>query len=83
MPVLLCGQLRMNQLNMLKGAHEYFEPLFNLARELDPQNRPCTLVTIMMATPEEDKCTDLVDVIALNRYYGWYFQIGDLKTAED
>ena len=27
----------------VEGAHEYFEPLFNLARELDPQNRPCTL----------------------------------------
>ena len=23
-----------------KGSHEYFEPLFNLARELDPQKRP-------------------------------------------
>ena len=67
----------------VEGAHEYFEPLFNLARELDPQNRPCTLVSILMATPETDKCTDLVDVIALNRYYGWYTQLGDLKEAED
>ncbi|WP_411842321.1 beta-glucuronidase [Salinicoccus sp. HZC-1] len=65
------------------GAHEYFEPLFNLARELDPQNRPLTNVYIMMATPQADKCTDLVDVIALNRYYGWYVQTGDLKTAEE
>ncbi|WP_043932016.1 beta-glucuronidase [Bacillus sp. EB01] len=64
------------------GAHEYFEPLFKLARELDPQKRPCTLVYIMMATPSADKCSDLVDVIALNRYYGWYVQNGDLKTAE-
>ncbi|WP_066310542.1 beta-glucuronidase [Bacillus sp. FJAT-29814] len=66
-----------------KGSHEYFEPLFNLARELDPQKRPCTYVGIMMATPRADKCTDLVDVIALNRYYGWYVQHGDLKTAEE
>ena len=60
-----------------KGSHEYFEPLFNLARELDPQKRPCTYINIMMATPKADKCTDLVDVIALNRYYGWYIQTGD------
>lgn len=66
-----------------KGSYEYFEPLFNLARELDPQKRPCTYVGIMMATPKTDKCTDLVDVIALNRYYGWYVQHGDLKTAEE
>ena len=25
------------------GSYEYFEPLFNLARELDPQKRPCTV----------------------------------------
>ena len=37
----------------------------------------------MMATPKTDKCTDLVDVIGLNRYYGWYVQTGDLKTAEE
>ena len=66
----------------VEGAHEYFEPLFKLARELDPQNRPCTYINIMMATPKEDKCSDLVDVIALNRYYGWYMQTGDLKAAE-
>ena len=64
------------------GAHEYFEPLFNLARELDPQKRPLTNVYIMMATPESDQCSDLLDVIALNRYYGWYLDTGDLKTAE-
>lgn len=67
----------------VQGAHDYFEPLFNLAREIDPQKRPCTLVNIMMATPKEDKCSDLVDVIALNRYYGWYMQTGDLKQAEE
>ncbi|WP_394236997.1 beta-glucuronidase [Niallia oryzisoli] len=67
----------------IEGAHEYFEPLFNLARQLDPQQRPCTFVNILMATPDADKCTDLVDVIALNRYYGWYLQTGDLSKAEE
>lgn len=66
----------------VEGAHEYFEPLFNLARERDPQKRPCTYVNIMMATPNADKCADLCDVIALNRYYGWYLQTGNLKEAE-
>jgi len=66
-----------------KGAHEYFEPLFHQARELDPQKRPCTYIGIMMATPKADKCADLADVIALNRYYGWYIQNGDLETAEE
>lgn len=65
------------------GAHEYFAPLFALARELDPQKRPCTFVNIMLATPKADRVMDLVDVIALNRYYGWYVNLGDLKTAEE
>ena len=37
----------------------------------------------MMAKPNTDKCTKLYDVIALNRYYGWYVNNGDLKTAEE
>ena len=64
------------------GSYEYFEPLFTLARELDPQKRPLTNVSIMMSLPHTDKCADLYDVIALNRYYGWYIQLGDLETAE-
>lgn len=65
-----------------KGAREYFEPLINLTKELDPQNRPVTIVNIMMSTPDKDLVADLLDVIALNRYYGWYVQTGDLKAGE-
>ncbi len=35
-----------------------------------------------MANPKTDNCISLVDVIALNRYYGWYVGNGDLETAE-
>jgi beta-glucuronidase len=35
----------------------------------------------MLSTAGNDKCTDLVDILALNRYYGWYVNTGDLKTA--
>lgn len=65
-----------------EGAREYFEPLINLTKELDPQNRPITIVNIMMSTPDKDLVADLLDVIALNRYYGWYVQTGDLKAGE-
>ncbi|MGP4117830.1 beta-glucuronidase [Levilactobacillus zymae] len=68
--------------NFTDGAYEYFKPLFDLARELDPQNRPCTYTSIMMTTAKTDKCISLVDVIALNRYYGWYVDTGDLAKAE-
>ncbi|MBM6615719.1 beta-glucuronidase [Desemzia sp. RIT804] len=65
-----------------EGAREYFEPLINLTKELDPQNRPVTIVNIQMSTPDKDLVADLLDVIALNRYYGWYFHTGDLKAGE-
>lgn len=63
------------------GAREYFEPLVELTRSLDP-TRPVTYAAVMFATFKNDKIADLFDVMCLNRYYGWYVATGDLKTAE-
>lgn len=66
-----------------EGAYEYFAPLYALARELDPQKRPCTLVSVQIATtPETDCSSKLSDVICLNRYYGWYSGGPDLEASE-
>ncbi|HEL1003794.1 TPA: beta-glucuronidase [Streptococcus equi subsp. zooepidemicus] len=65
-----------------EGAHEYFEPLIALYKALDPQQRPVTLVNLLLATPDRDKVMDLVDVICLNRYYAWYVDHGDLTKGE-
>jgi len=64
-----------------EGAREYFEPLIRLARELDGQRRPVTVVTYGGATPETCKVAPLLDVLVLNRYYGWYELEGDLPAA--
>ncbi|MEC6747964.1 beta-glucuronidase [Marinilactibacillus sp. XAAS-LB27] len=64
------------------GAREYFEPLINLARELDWNDRPVIIPNIVNATPDTDLLADLVDVICLNRYYGWYIDHGDLDAAK-
>jgi beta-glucuronidase len=64
-----------------EGAREYFEPLVRLAHELDP-TRPVTSVNMGMGTHETDKVADLLDVMCLNRYFGWYSQTGDLDDAE-
>lgn len=60
-----------------EGALEYFEPLVKLTKELDPQKRPVTIVTHLWSTPETDKIAEIIDVLALNRYYGWYVDSGD------
>lgn len=65
------------------GAYEYFKPLYDLARERDPQHRPCTLTSVQMAGgPETDVSAKLSDVICLNRYYGWYVGGPDLTGPE-
>lgn len=69
--------------SMEDGAKEYFEPLVHLTRDLDPQNRPVTIVLILTAQPDVDKVHELVDVICLNRYYGWYTQMADLQSAKN
>ena len=67
-----------------EGAYEYFAPLFALARELDPQKRPCTLISVQMAGgPDTDYSAKLSDIICLNRYYGWYFGGPDLEGPEE
>lgn len=64
------------------GAVEYFEPLIRIFRELDGQKRPVTIVFNMEGLPEQELTHPLVDVICLNRYYGWYLQTGDLEAGE-
>ncbi|HZG86039.1 beta-glucuronidase [Paenibacillus sp.] len=64
------------------GADEYFEPLLRLAKECDPQKRPVTVVTLQEGSPEGCKVSDLVDVLCLNRYYGWYVEGGDWDIAK-
>jgi beta-glucuronidase len=63
------------------GSRAYFEPLAAEARKLDP-SRPVGFVNVMLAPPDKDVCSDLFDVLMLNRYYGWYVNTGDLAGAE-
>lgn len=65
-----------------KGAYEYFKPLVDLVNEIDPQGRPSTIVYIQFSQPDTDLVAELVDVISLNRYYGWYFDMMDFQKAK-
>jgi len=65
-----------------EGAYEYFKPLVEFTKAYDPQQRPVTIVTHLMSTPDTCKVAELVDVLALNRYYGWYVEGGDWEVAK-
>ncbi|STL58521.1 beta-D-glucuronidase [Escherichia coli] len=54
-----------------QGAREYFAPLAEATRKLDP-TRPITCVNVMFCDAHTDTISDLFDVLCLNRYYGWY-----------
>jgi beta-glucuronidase len=62
-------------------ARAYFEPLVEEAHRLDP-TRPVGFANFMLATPDKCVVSGLVDVLMLNRYYGWYTHTGDLESAE-
>lgn len=63
-----------------KSAYDYWKPLYELAHALDPQDRPVTLVCCQNDYTK-DITTRTMDVVCLNRYYGWYNLSGDLDAA--
>ncbi|MCF0127505.1 MAG: beta-glucuronidase [Pseudobutyrivibrio sp.] len=66
--------------NHPKAALEYWSALYKMAHELDPQNRPVTMVCCQNDYTR-DLTTRTMDVVCLNRYYGWYNLSGDLDAA--
>jgi beta-glucuronidase len=64
-----------------EGAENYFKPLFELTRKLDP-TRPVGFVNVMLAPYGKCRVSQFGDVLMLNRYYGWYVNSGELKAAE-
>jgi beta-glucuronidase len=64
-----------------EGAENYFRPLFDLTRQLDP-TRPVGFVNVMLAPYGKCRVSQFADVLMLNRYYGWYVNTGELDAAE-
>ncbi len=62
-------------------AYEYWHSLYEAAHRLDPQNRPVTVVGCQNRY-EREKVIKSMDVVLINRYYGWYNLSGDLEAAK-
>lgn len=54
----------------------YFKEVFDTAWRLDVQKRPRTFALVMNSVPGVCKCHQFSDIVALNRYYGWYVKGG-------
>ena len=64
---------------------EFNDKLYDLykeAHELDPQNRPVTMVCCQNDYTK-DVTTRAMDVVCINRYYGWYNLAGNLGIAKE
>jgi len=59
------------------AAKAFFRDLYDLARSLDP-TRPVTLVSYAGLGEES---FEFLDVVCLNRYFGWYIQQGRLDEG--
>ena len=59
------------------AAKGFFRNLAQLGRSLDP-TRPVTLVSYLGTAEESFR---FLDVVCVNRYYGWYSEPGDLNKA--
>lgn len=67
-----------------EAAVPYFKEVFDFANKLDMQKRPRTFALIMNSLPDTCKCYQFSDIIALNRYYGWYMKGGyEICVAEE
>ena len=62
-------------------AYEYWRPLYEAAHRADPQNRPVTVVGCQNRY-DRDRVIRSMDVVLINRYYGWYNLSGDLEAAK-
>lgn len=66
-----------------EAAVPYFKEVFDKAHELDVQKRPRTFALVMNSVPGVCKCYQFSDIVALNRYYGWYVKGGyEISEAE-
>ena len=63
-----------------ESAYDYWHSLYEFTHSLDPQNRPVTFVCCQN-NYEKDIVTRTMDVVCLNRYYGWDNLSGDLEAA--
>lgn len=88
-PSVICWSIFNEPEAVSQASYAYFADVFDYARGLDPQKRPLTGAVEIGAGPEKCSLTPLMDIICLNRYYGWYekggieFDVGMMELVEE
>ncbi|CAG7674586.1 unnamed protein product [Allacma fusca] len=67
-----------------EAAGVYFKEVLDYTRELDSRNRrPVTLVCNIQTEYNLDKAAPYVDILSINRYFSWYYDVGHTETIRD
>lgn len=78
-PSVIMWSLANEPHSLRSAAKPFFRELYDLAKSLDP-TRPVTVVSCMGIGEE---AFEFLDVMCLNRYFGWYSQSGRLEEGCD
>uniref|UniRef100_A0A0N5A1F0 Beta-glucuronidase n=1 Tax=Parastrongyloides trichosuri TaxID=131310 RepID=A0A0N5A1F0_PARTI len=76
-PSIIAWSLANEPWSTTNESEKYFEDMYNTAKELD-QSRPVTAVYGPTGY-NNDKSAKFMDFICINRYYGWYNNMGYLE----
>lgn len=76
-PSVFMWSIANEPLSLRPEAKPFFKTLYNQAKALDP-TRPVTLVSAVGIAEES---LEFLDVVCLNRYYGWYQQSGRIDEG--
>lgn len=76
-PSVIAWSLANEPQSRLPAAKGFFRELYDLAKSLDA-TRPVTVVNMMMVTEE---AFEFVDLLCINRYFGWYTQSGNIEEG--
>ena len=76
-PSVIVWSLANEPHSLRPAARPFFRDLYDLARSLDG-SRPVTVVSCMGLGEE---AFEFLDLVCLNRYFGWYTQVGQLEDG--
>lgn len=82
-PSVIAWSLMNEPETQTEEAKHYFADIFAFARTQDVQQRPLTFTLMLTDNYLNSQCYQFADFIALNRYYGWYVNGGDLLQAQE
>lgn len=74
-PSVILWSIANEPLSQMTEARAYFQKVAALAKSLD-KTRPITAAIRIGWTYNDDKMAESLDVLMLNRYYGWYTDAG-------